>query len=51
MSFVRTLSATVFLTFLAISPVLAETFEVKMLNQGEKGSMVFEPDFLASTLR
>ncbi|MGV1873525.1 pseudoazurin [Agrobacterium rosae] len=47
MSFVRTLSATVFLTFLAISPVLAETFEVKMLNQGEKGSMVFEPDFLA----
>ena len=36
MSFVRTLSATVFLTCLAISPVLAETFEVKMLNQGEK---------------
>ncbi|AKC09027.1 pseudoazurin [Agrobacterium tumefaciens] len=24
----------------------AETFEVKMLNRGEKGSMVFEPDFL-----
>ncbi|UXS03553.1 pseudoazurin [Agrobacterium tumefaciens] len=25
---------------------MAETFEVKMLNRGEKGSMVFEPDFL-----
>lgn len=24
----------------------AETFEIKMLNRGEKGSMVFEPDFL-----
>lgn len=27
-------------------PALAETFEVKMMNRGEKGSMVFEPDFL-----
>lgn len=25
---------------------LAETFEVKMLNRGEKGPMVFEPDYL-----
>ena len=25
---------------------LAETFEVKMLNRGEKGTMVFEPDYL-----
>ncbi|MDQ1184273.1 pseudoazurin [Agrobacterium larrymoorei] len=25
---------------------LAETVEVRMLNQGEKGSMVFEPDYL-----
>lgn len=25
---------------------LAETFEVRMLNQGKKGSMVFEPDYL-----
>ncbi len=24
----------------------AETFEVKMLNRGEKGPMVFEPDYL-----
>ena len=46
MSIVRTLSAGLFLACLAISPALAETFEVKMLNQGEKGSMVFEPDFL-----
>lgn len=30
----------------SVSPALAETFEVKMLNRGEKGSMVFEPDFL-----
>lgn len=29
------------------SAAFAETFEVKMLNRGEKGSMVFEPDFLA----
>lgn len=47
MNIVRTLSASLFLVCLAISPALAETFEVKMLNQGEKGSMVFEPDFLA----
>lgn len=25
---------------------LAEEFEVKMLNKGEKGTMVFEPDFI-----
>jgi pseudoazurin len=46
MSIVRTLSAGLFLACLAFSPALCETFEVKMLNQGEKGSMVFEPDFL-----
>lgn len=46
MSIVRTLSASLFLACLAFSPALGETFEVKMLNQGEKGSMVFEPDFL-----
>ncbi|QKJ93792.1 pseudoazurin [Agrobacterium pusense] len=27
----------------------AETFEVKMLNRGKKGPMVFEPDFLEIT--
>lgn len=26
---------------------LSETYEVKMLNRGESGSMVYEPDFLA----
>lgn len=33
---------------LALSPglALAETHEVKMLNRGETGSMVYEPDFL-----
>lgn len=29
------------------SVAAAETFEVKMLNKGEEGSMVFEPAFLA----
>ncbi|MGX5668596.1 pseudoazurin [Rhizobium daejeonense] len=33
-----------FIAFAA--PAFAETFEVKMMNRGEKGSMVFEPDFL-----
>lgn len=32
MNIVRTLSASLFLVCLAISPALAETFEVKMLN-------------------
>lgn len=27
-------------------PAAAETFEVKMMNRGEKGPMVFEPDYL-----
>ncbi len=31
---------------LSASAVQAETFEVKMLNRGEKGPMVYEPDFL-----
>lgn len=35
------------IVFLAAAPAWAETIEVKMLNRGEKGSMVFEPDFLA----
>jgi len=29
-----------------VSPASAENYEVKMLNRGEKGSMVFEPDYL-----
>ncbi|SDF99198.1 pseudoazurin [Phytopseudomonas seleniipraecipitans] len=32
---------------LAATPALAETHQVKMLNRGESGAMVYEPDFLA----
>lgn len=45
----RTLFATLAAALAAAAlafPAFAETFEVKMLNRGEKGSMVFEPDFL-----
>lgn len=38
--------ATLFVLVATSYSVLAETLEVKMLNRGEKGSMVFEPDFL-----
>ena len=31
---------------LAVQPAVAEEFEVRMLNKGEKGAMVFEPDFV-----
>ena len=31
---------------LAATPAAAETFEVRMLNRGEAGPMVYEPDFL-----
>lgn len=31
---------------LATTPVFAETIEVRMLNRGENGSMVFEPDYV-----
>ena len=33
--------------FLHAAPASAENFRVEMRNRGEKGSMVFEPDFLA----
>lgn len=33
-------------TAILVGPAFAETFEVKMLNRGDKGSMVFEPDYL-----
>lgn len=32
---------------LHVAPAAAETFRVEMRNRGEKGSMVFQPDFLA----
>ncbi|UWQ86011.1 pseudoazurin [Leisingera caerulea] len=37
-------------TLLALAPVsvLAETIEVKMLNRGEAGAMVFEPRFVSA---
>jgi len=37
----------VFISFLfAAAPAFAETVEVRMLNRGEHGSMVFEPDYV-----
>ena len=38
--------ATLFLGSLAV----AETFEIKMLNKGEAGQMVFEPAFLSANV-
>lgn len=39
-------------TLLAFAPVslLAETIEVKMLNRGEAGAMVFEPRFVSAEI-
>lgn len=34
-------------TLLSNSAVMAETFEVQMLNKGKTGKMVFEPDYLS----
>lgn len=41
------IAASLLTAFLAVAPAAAETFKVEMRNRGEKGSMVFEPDFLA----
>lgn len=43
----RFLLAAAIAVLLYAAPVAAETFRVEMRNRGEKGSMVFEPDFLA----
>jgi len=40
------IAATLIAFGLAATPTLAETIEVKMLNRGENGSMVFEPDYV-----
>lgn len=40
------LAAALTAAFLHAAPAAAETFRVEMRNRGEKGSMVFEPDFL-----
>lgn len=41
------------LTLLAVTilikPAFAEEFEIKMLNKGENGAMVFEPDFVKAS--
>lgn len=41
------LAAALMAAFLHAVPASAESFRVEMRNRGEKGSMVFEPDFLA----
>jgi len=43
----KTMMAAAALILMA-GPALAETYEVKMLNKGVAGSMVFEPDFVAA---
>lgn len=45
--FSKIVMATAALAMMAGS-AFAETYEVKMLNKGEAGSMVFEPDFIAA---
>ena len=40
------LAFTLIAAFLHAAPASAESFRVEMRNRGEKGSMVFEPDFL-----
>lgn len=40
------LTATLIATTLISGIAQAEEFEIKMLNKGEKGAMVFEPDFV-----
>lgn len=40
------LTATLIMTALVSGVAQAEEFEIKMLNKGEKGAMVFEPDFV-----
>ena len=40
------LAFTLMTAFLHAAPATAENFQVEMRNRGEKGSMVFEPDFL-----
>lgn len=45
--FSKIMMATAALAMMAGS-ALAETYEVKMLNKGAAGSMIFEPDFVAA---
>lgn len=43
---IRALAVAALFAGLAVQPSVAEEFEVKMLNKGEKGTMVFEPDLV-----
>ena len=43
---IRTFAAVTLLAFLGATPALAANFEIKMLNKGEAGAMVFEPAFV-----
>lgn len=42
----KTLVAAAALTLFAAAPAFAETVEIKMLNKGEAGAMVFEPAYV-----
>lgn len=44
--FTKATAAIAAATMMISGAALAETFEVKMLNKGEEGTMVFEPAFL-----
>jgi len=46
MKLLLTIATAVVVLSMSAGLSLAETVEVRMLNQGEKGSMVFEPDYL-----
>jgi pseudoazurin len=47
MTILKSFSLAASLMTFALGPAFAETIEVKMLNRGQHGSMVFEPDFIA----
>ena len=46
----KTLIAASFVTLLAAPLTHAETFEIKMLNKGAEGAMVFEPAFVKAAV-
>ncbi|MDR6100285.1 pseudoazurin [Agrobacterium larrymoorei] len=46
MKLLLSIATAVVILSMSAALALAETVEVRMLNQGEKGSMVFEPDYL-----
>ncbi len=50
MTIKKTIMTACVVTLLMAAPAIAETFEVKMLNKGGNGSMVFEPAYVAVEL-